>query len=80
MALFKSKHAFLTVHVNGKKVNFYQGVANVDDSDKEIIELLENNPNIERVDEPAKEKPKAEEEKPKAKSTKGKSKATKVEK
>jgi hypothetical protein len=85
MAQFKSKHAFLTVHVNGKKINFYQGVAVVDDSEKAIISALEAIPYVERVQELVEEKAeqeeqKAEEEKPKAKSTKRKPKTEKSEK
>jgi len=60
MAQFKSKHAFLTIHFGEKKVDFFQGIANVDD--EELIKLLEEKPGIERIDKPEVKKEESKEE------------------
>lgn len=78
MAKFQSKHQFLSVWVGDKNIKFFQGYAHTED--KDIIEALEKDPMVERIDEPKQEKPKKE-TKPKAKSTKKKTttKAKKTE-
>lgn len=65
MAKFRSDHAFLSVWVNGKKIEFTNGFAQTDD--EEIIKALEQNHRVTRIDKPEEKK---EEAKPKAKSTK----------
>lgn len=65
MAEFRSDHAFLSVWVNGKKIEFTNGFAQTDD--EEIIKALEQNHRVTRIDKPEEKK---EEAKPKAKSTK----------
>lgn len=65
MAEFHSDHAFLSVWVNGKKIEFTNGFAQTDD--EEIIKALEQNHRVTRIDKPEEKK---EEAKPKAKSTK----------
>lgn len=65
MAEFRSDHAFLSVWVNGKKIEFTNGFAQTDD--EEIIKALEQNHRVTRID---KSEEKKEEAKPKAKSTK----------
>lgn len=69
MAEFRSDHAFLTVWVGNKKIQFTNGFAQTDD--EEIIKALEQNHRVTRIDKPEeKEEEKNEEAKPKAKSTK----------
>ena len=63
MAEFRSDHAFLSVWVNGKKIEFTNGFAQTDD--EEIIKALEQNHRVTRIDKPEEKK---EEAKPKAKS------------
>lgn len=65
MAEFRSDHAFLTVWVGKKKIQFTNGFAQTDD--EEIIKALEQNHRVTRIDKPEEKK---EEAKPKAKSTK----------
>ena len=65
MAEFRSDHAFLSVWVNGKKIEFTNGFAQTDD--EEIIRALEQNHRVTRIDKPEEKK---EEAKSKAKSTK----------
>lgn len=65
MAEFRSDHAFLTVWVGNKKIQFTNGFAQTDD--EEIIKALEQNHRVTRIDKPEEKK---EEAKPKAKSTK----------
>ena len=65
MAEFHSDHAFLTVWVGNKKIQFTNGFAQTDD--EEIIRALEQNHRVTRID---KSEEKKEEAKPKAKSTK----------
>ena len=65
MAEFRSDHAFLTVWVDNKKIQFTNGFAQTDD--EEIIKALEKNHRVKRIDKPEEKK---EEAKPKAKSTK----------
>jgi len=68
MAEFRSDHAFLSVWVNGKKIEFFNGFAQTED--EEIIKALEKNHRVKRIDKPEVKEEKKEEAKPKAKSTK----------
>ena len=69
MAEFRSDHAFLTVWVGKKKIQFVNGYAQTED--EEIIKALEKNHRVKRIDKPEVKEEKKEEAKPKAKSTKG---------
>lgn len=72
MAEFRSDHAFLSVWVNGKKIEFTNGFAQTDD--EEIIKALEQNHRVTRIDKPEEKK---EEAKPKSTKKTTKKKAEK---
>lgn len=74
MAEFRSDHAFLTVWVGNKKIQFTNGFAQTDD--EEIIKALEQNHRVTRIDKPE-EKEKNEEAKPKSTKKTTKKKAEK---